>query len=91
MPESIVSLAMFFTLLPSLFFRSQEKCQYCKVFVKIFNDNDKIVVASLKCSDDDSCDCNNQRFCGRTSESQLGYVSIQLPVVFPYIDTYVSL
>ena len=30
----------------------------CNVFVKIFNDNDKIVVASLKCSDDDSCDCN---------------------------------
>ena len=63
-----------------LIFRSQSKCQNCKAFVKIFNDNDKIVVASLKCSDIDSCDCNNQRYCGRTSESQLGLVIIQLPV-----------
>ena len=79
----------FSPILPSLIFRSQSICPNCKVFVKIFNDNDKIVVASLKCSDDDSCDCNNQRCCGPTSESQVGYVSIQLPVVFPYIDTYV--
>ena len=72
-----------------LIFRSQSKCQNCKAFVKIFNDNDKIVVASPKCSDNDSCDCNNQRCCVHTSESQLGFVSIQLPVVFSYIDTYV--
>ena len=63
-----------------LIFRSQSKCQNCKAFVKIFNDNDKIVVASLKCSDIDSCDCNNQRCCGRTSESHLGLVIIQVPV-----------
>ena len=69
-----------------LIFRSQSKCQNCKAFVKIFNDNDKIVVASPKCSDNDSCDCNNQRC---TSESQQVLVSIQLPVVFSYIDSYV--
>ena len=75
-----------------LIFRSQSKCQNCKAFVKIFNDNDKIVVASLKCSDIDSCDCNNQRYCGRTSESQLGLVIIQLPVcVFIYWQICVSL
>ena len=61
-------------ILPSLIFRSQSICPNCKVFVKISNENDKIVVASLKCSDNDSCDCNNQRYCGRTSESQLGLV-----------------
>ena len=75
----------FSPILPSLIFRSQSICQNCILFVKIFNDSDKIVVVSLKCSDDDSCDCNNQRC---TSESQKVLVSIQLPVVFSYIDTY---
>ena len=80
-----------------LIFRSQSKCQNvkrqnCKAFVKIFNDNDKIVVASLKCSDIDSCDCNNQRYCKRTSESHIGLVIIQLPIcVLIYWQIYVSL
>ena len=89
----------FSPILPSLTFWSQSICQNCKVFVKIFNDSDKIVVASLKCSDNDSCDCNNQRSCERTSESQLGLVIIQLPIrvliywhicVCPYISRHIS-